>query len=171
MPVAPPRELSAEQINFEALFLASQDVLIDYGFEIDRRDRRRGEVTGKPMVARHGLEFWRRDATTNSDMAEGMLQKIYIVPTVKIDRTPRSASQFQATVIVQRLRSSRPEETPHKARFVSTSPGGGAAGGPRVSGGSANFVHLSRDENLELQLEASILSASMLRRAQLAQGR
>lgn len=166
-PAAPPRQLTQEQKNFEAAFLASQDVLIDYGFEIDRRDRRRGEVTTKPMLARHLFELWRRDATTGFDIAEGALHKIYIVASVKIERMSASSDQFIAVVSAERLRSSTPEEQFDSVRFIQRAPPRGSAAGPTVSGSGANFVNLGRDENLEMQIANEISSAAVSRLARM----
>jgi len=169
-PLAPPRQLTTEQRNFEAVFLASQDVLIEYGFEIDRRDRRRAEVTARPMVASHLLELWRRDSTSSYDVIENAMQKIYIVVTVKVERMAPSSNQFMPEVVAQRVRSSTPERVPHKARMIATSPGGGEEE-LRVEGGVPNFVPLGRDRGLEIRLAANISAASILRRARMSQGR
>jgi hypothetical protein len=148
-PLAPPRQLTTEQRNFEAVFL---------------------EVTARPMVASHLLELWRRDSTSTYDVIENAMQKIYIVVTVKVERMAPSSNQFVPEVMAQRVRSSTPELAPHKARMIATSPGGGEEE-LGVEGGIPNFVPLGRDKGLEIRLAANISAASILRRARMSQGR
>jgi len=165
-PVAPPRQLTKAEKNFEALFMASQYVLRRHGFEIDRRDRRRGEITTKPMVSRNLGEFWRDDAAHSYDLVEGALHKIFIVATVRIERLTSESDDFFPTVIVQRLRSSDEEKEMNAARVVkSTIPGRPDRyetpyPGPTVStSGRPDFVNLGRDANLEDRLANEIVSA------------
>ena len=70
--------------GFEALWRAAEDVLQEYRFRIDRKDRRAGVITTHPLLGRHGLEFWRKDATTWREVLEGTLQTIYRSVTVQI---------------------------------------------------------------------------------------
>lgn len=167
-PIAPPSMLTDEQQNFEDVFLASQDVLIDYGFDIDRRDRRRGEVTADPMLAMHLFELWRRDAKTGFDYAEGALQKIFIVPRVRIERMSPGSKEFIGTVTVERLRSSTPEKVPHSSWFIERGAPSVGGTGPRVTGGVPNFVSLGQDEALATRIAADIAAAATARRARTA---
>jgi hypothetical protein len=112
--------------NFNAAWDAALEVLAEYRFEIDRADRRAGVITTFPMVGRHWFEFWRLDAATPADVAEGTLQTIYRQATVTIHlaapggsttrpttlpapaRAPGAAAEYYVTVEVRTSRSDRP---------------------------------------------------------------
>lgn len=70
--------------NFQAVWQASIDVLGEYRFEIDRKDRRAGIITTQRMLAKHWFEFWRSDAVSKEDSMEGTLQTVYRRATVRI---------------------------------------------------------------------------------------
>ncbi len=69
------------------------------------------------------------------------------------------------------LRSSTPEEVPHRARLVSRSAPAGGGAGPRVSGGTPNFVSLGEDEDLAARIAGDIAAESVLRLARGNYGR
>jgi hypothetical protein len=155
----PPRELTAEQRNFEAVFLSAQAVLRDEGFDIDRRDRRRGEVATHPMVAGQNAELWRRDSTDLYHRTENMLHKVFLVAVVTI--TPVGTSgEYSATVDVERLRSSTPEHDFSRSGYASgvLTPGGASHVG--ATEGRPNFDSLGTDESYSRQLEARIMLLS-----------
>ena len=93
--LAPPAEP-----RFDALWRASIDVLREYRFRIDRRDRRAGVITTRPMLARHWFEFWRRDAVTVRDFLEGSLQTVYRRATVRIQPKKDDPQQYAPRVSV-----------------------------------------------------------------------
>lgn len=57
-------------VEFEATWDAAIAALGKYRFRVDRADRRAGVITTFPLVGRHWFEFWRRDATTRTDVAQ-----------------------------------------------------------------------------------------------------
>jgi len=97
--LAPPAEP-----QFDALWRASIDVLREYRFRIDRRDRRAGVITTRPMLAQHWFEFWRCDAVTARDFLEGSLQTVYRRATVRIEPKKDDPQQYapRVNVIVAR---------------------------------------------------------------------
>lgn len=82
IPMADTRATPDE--NFNAVWDAAVETLWEYRFEIDRNDRRAGVLTTFPLVGRHWFEFWRKDAATNNDIAEGTLQTMYRQATVTV---------------------------------------------------------------------------------------
>ena len=93
--------------TFEALWQGSLEVLRKYRFEIDRRDRRAGMITTEKMLGRHWFEFWRHDAVTWEDLAEGTVQTVYRQATVRIVAADGNPGRFQATVVVKVFRPQR----------------------------------------------------------------
>ena len=111
-PVVPDEPLSAERQNFEAHWQASLEVLRRYRFETDPargavRDRRSGQIVSLPMVGKSWFEFWRHDAATNFDVAEGSIQTIYRTASVAIAPTAEGSSTYIADVSVMTSRSDR----------------------------------------------------------------
>jgi hypothetical protein len=158
--------------NFNAVWDATRQVLSQYRFGIDRADRRAGVIRTFPMIGRHWFEFWRKDAATRRDLAEGSLHTIYRQVTVHIRRKDKDAtgSEYLATVMVQTGRSDLPSpqvtstseaydlflnplDMPRSASLT------GLSGRP---GGT--YVKLGRDENLEqiLQRKINFLAAKNL---------
>ncbi len=156
----PPRELTDDQRAFEAVFLSAQAVLRDEGFEIDRWDRRRGEVTTRPMIAGQNGEFWRDDSDDLYHRAENTLHKVFLVAVVDI--TPHgSEGDYSATVTVERLRSSTPEEDYTQSGYSSstmTSTGAPYVGLSRE--GIPNFDSLGMDESYSQILTGRIMRLS-----------
>jgi len=75
-PIATRAQLSPAEKDFEALWQASLHTLQRYRFVIDRTDRRAGVIETFPMTAQQWFEFWRKDAVTCYDLAEGSLQGV-----------------------------------------------------------------------------------------------
>lgn len=166
--VAPIREMTLEEANFESLFLASETVLRDHGFEIDRRDRRRGEVTTKPMLARQPLEFWRDDTDEFYQMAENAMHKTFLIAQVEIARLHPESIEFGATVKVIRVRSSSREQA-----FEPTIYGRGdlsriGTEAPTAYDGNPNFAKMGEDEDLATKMEAEISLDAIHQHARLA---
>ncbi len=103
-PIVPAATLTPEQQNFEAVWSASIKVLRSYNFEIDRRDRRAGIITTRPLLGRHWFEFWRRDAATPWDVMEGTLQTIYRKVQIEIRSDKFNPGRFTPDVKVTVLR-------------------------------------------------------------------
>ncbi len=108
--IAPEPELTQEQANFEAIWLATQNVLSDHYFQIDRRDRRAGLVSTYPMTGQYVTEFWRSDSVTAGDLAESMLQTIRRQASVRIIGDMESPQGSSAVVQVESWRSDRPHK-------------------------------------------------------------
>jgi len=126
-PVAAAPKLTPAQRNFEALWQGSLDVLRDYGFTVDRQDRREGIITTRPLVGRQWFEFWRKDAATPYDVLEGSLQTIYRTALVRIWATDPNTGNYQAGVEVVLTRSDKEQsavETVSDAYGMFTMPGG-----------------------------------------------
>jgi len=93
--------------NFEAVWQGSLEVLERYNFRIDRRDRRAGTITTYPMLARHWFEFWRPDATSPYDLAEGTLQTVTRRVTVRIEPLSDFKGAYKPVVVVEVARPDR----------------------------------------------------------------
>ena len=93
--------------NFEAVWQSSLEVLGKYNFRSDRRDRRAGIITTHSMLARHWFEFWRGDAISVYDLAEGTLQTVMRRATVRIEQLDDFKGAYQPIVIVEVTRPDR----------------------------------------------------------------
>jgi len=102
-PIVPPRELTPAEKNFQAVWDASSEVLSSYRYTVDRRDRRAGLITTKPMASRHFFEWWRRDKTTASGALENSVQPIYREVSVQISKTDKGKYHPVVSVTVSRL--------------------------------------------------------------------
>ena len=107
-PVGPPAQLTTEQRNFESTWQGALEVLRTYYFTIDRQDRRAGVITTLPMTGRHWFEFWRHDAATGFDLAEGTVQTIYRQAKVTIRPVASNATTYTAKVEIDVYRSDKP---------------------------------------------------------------
>ena len=126
-PVAAAPKLTPAQKNFVALWQGSLDVLRDYGFTVDRQDRREGLITTRPLVGRQWFEFWRKDAATSYDVLEGSLQTVYRTALVRIRVTDPNTDNYQAGVEVVLTRSDKEQsavKTVSDAYGMFTMPGG-----------------------------------------------
>ena len=176
-PVAPQQELTAAEQDFEAVWLASQDVLRTYGFPLERRDRREGMITTGGVVGKHWFEFWRHDASTAADLAENTLQTIFRVATVTVRPRADAPDSHEATVVINVSRSdaqplqissaseaaavySPPQTREHylpadgeEAEPTETEPAEPELPSPVDTFG---FVSLGRDANLEAKIATEI---------------
>ncbi|MCD4699526.1 MAG: outer membrane protein assembly factor BamC [Phycisphaerae bacterium] len=157
-PVADPRGIADE--NFNAAWDAANEVLRKYRFTIDRADRREGVITTYPMIGRHWFEFWRKDAITRRDVAEGSIQTVYRQVTVNIRRQDDS-SQYLADVrvLVTRSNLTNPQVTSTSEAYeLFLNPGiprSASLSGLGEPSGSKS-VPIGRDENLEQTLRNEI---------------
>jgi hypothetical protein len=106
-PIAPAASLTPDQKNFDALWLATQDVLRHYNFQIDRQDRRAGVITTKPLLAQEWFEVWRHDGVGPYNYWEGSFQTIYRTAEIHITPTAPGAGTFAIAVQVQTGRADR----------------------------------------------------------------
>lgn len=109
-PVVATEPLTPQQRNFEETWQAGLELLRQYHFTADplrggAQDRREGVIRSAPEVGKHWFEFWRKDAATNYDLAEGTLQTIYRQVTIRIK--PAGAANYTAQIEVQTFRSDR----------------------------------------------------------------
>ncbi len=96
-----------EARHFQAVWAASIDTLRDYGFEIQRKDRRAGIIVTEPMVSAYPTELWRKDVTGPVQQAESAIHKIYRSAVVEIQPGKREGT-FQARTRVLAGRSEEP---------------------------------------------------------------
>ena len=166
--VVPPRPLTAEEKDFEAVWEATRQALREFHFELDRQDRRDGVITTMPMTGMHFFEFWRKDAPRPLDYGESSLQTIYRTAKVTIAPAGEGAKTYQAQVEVFLRRSDKPREL-----TSSTSEAFGlfGSGGKRAERqamreaqwdwiGSKDYVDLGNDRSLEAKLAAAIDKAA-----------
>ena len=147
-------------VEFDATWDAAVAALVKYRFEVDSADRRAGVITTFPLVGRHWFEFWRRDATTRTDVAESALHSIYRQARVTVTRRDVSAgsdkrrAEYDVGVVVMKSRSNR--AAPHvtstsEAYDMFRQPteisriGGPGEGSP----GESRRARLGRDQKLE----------------------
>lgn len=98
--VAQPSPPTAAERNFDALWLAAQDVLREYRFTIDRHDRRAGLITTKPLTGMQVFEPWREDAANRTDLADSSLKTLYRTVTVRIQPTAPGSADYEPVVEV-----------------------------------------------------------------------
>ncbi|GAG16828.1 unnamed protein product, partial [marine sediment metagenome] len=173
-PVVSTGPKTPAQRNFDAVWHASLGVLRGYSFEIDRQDRRAGVITTLPMTGRHWFEFWRKDAATPADVAEGAVQTLYRSVTVSIrpdgtqGPTSPQADTFRVSVEVRTQRSDR--ATPQinsTADALDLFRGGGADSKERAlylldygRHDKVPMVPLGRDHKLEAKIQSEITAAA-----------
>ena len=173
-PISTAGQMTAGQRNFESLWQASRQVLRKYDFVADREDRREGSIVSRLMTGAHIGEFWRRDAATARDLAEGTVQTIYRQVKVTVQPVAAESEDFQVAVEVRTFRSNRPQ-----VQITNTSD---AMDLFRLTGSDSrrrelleyepgeaadSIVELGRDDNLERKIAAEIQAAASQLRQQL----
>jgi hypothetical protein len=86
--------------NFQALWLASQEVLRKYHFTINRQDRRAGLITTEPLTGQQFFEWWRKDAVTREALADSSLKTLHRSVTVRIQPIRPGADEYEPIVEV-----------------------------------------------------------------------
>ena len=169
-PVVDMRPKTEAQLSFEAYWRASLEVLRKHNFKINLQDRRRGLITTEPLVAKQFFEFWRRDAATTYDLAEGSLQTVYIVATISLTRPDEAAPDYVLAVTVDRIRSDKIER-----RWAGPACSDKARSDAKKTGGDREYenrkgsmVGLGEDDALALQLRADIEHESAYQMAELS---
>ena len=165
-PVESPPGVADE--NFNAAWDAANEVLRKYRFVIDRADRREGVITTYPMIGRHWFEFWRKDAITRRDVAEGTIQTVYRQVTVNIHRQAGSKEYLAAVrVLITRSNLTNPQVTSTSEAYdlfrdpgIPRSESLTGLEGPS----EGKLSPIGRDENLEqtLQQKINFLAAKKL---------
>lgn len=165
-PVESPPGIADE--NFNAVWDATNEVLRKYRFVIDRADRREGVITTYPMIGRHWFEFWRKDAITRRDVAEGTIQTVYRQVTVNIHRQADGKEYLAAVrVLITRSNLTNPQVTSTSDAYDlfrnSGIPRDASPTGLEIPSES-NSVPIGKDENLGqiLQQEINFLAAKKL---------
>jgi hypothetical protein len=98
--VAEPALPTQGERNFQALWLASQEVLREYRFTIDRMDRRAGLITTQPLTGQQFFEPWRKDAVNREALKDSSLKTLLRTAVVRIQPTGPGSDQYELTVEV-----------------------------------------------------------------------
>jgi hypothetical protein len=159
-PVVSQEPKTPAERNFETLWQASISVLREYYFKIDREDRRDGVIRTDAMLGKQFGEFWRKDAASDTNLAESTLQTIFRQATVTIK--PVGEDRFEPSVEVQTFRSNKEERqvsSTSEALNLFDLPEKGSPDEDllKVKGASEEAVPLGRDAALEEKIRADIL--------------
>src|SRR5690349_11455274 len=103
-----PAEVDARE--YDLMFAAAQDVLRDYGFEVDRRDYRFGTVTSRPLIAPTVLEPWRVTNTTAAQALAATTNHQRRLVSVTLERSEEQPSGASATSPVATEPATAPAE-------------------------------------------------------------
>ncbi len=156
--LAPGPQLTEDQANFEAIWRATQNVLTDYYFQIDRRDRRAGLVSTYPMTGQYVTEFWRKDSVNLDNLTESLLQTIRRQASVRIVSDLEAPQGYSASVEVESWRSNRPQKqltSTSQGYSLFTIAGNIAVMDTKVQLGNYD-VSIGRDEALENRIASAI---------------
>ena len=88
--------------DFDELWNASRDALVDDGFTIDRIDYREGTLTTLPLISKQAYEFWRNDVVDARDLAQSSLGTMRRTVWLTIKRLPDGAFDAAPKVVVER---------------------------------------------------------------------
>lgn len=94
-PVAIDNPLGIHHDEYDAVFEATEAVLREYRFEIDRADRRFGVVTSRPMTASSLIEPWYADNTTFDQVLDSSIN--HHRRTVRVELEPATDDQGDAS--------------------------------------------------------------------------
>ena len=104
-PIVTEDLMTPAERNFHVVWQGALAVLGEYDFTVDQQDRREGRIATLPMTGQQWFEFWREDAATPRDLAEGSLQTIYRTVRVHVELVAGSEELFAARVEVITSRS------------------------------------------------------------------
>ena len=164
-PIVPEEQLAPAERNFQLVWQSTLDVLGEYYFTVDQQDRREGRIATLPLTGQQWFEFWRKDAATREDLAEGSLQTIYRTVRVHVEPVADSEGLFAARVEVFTSRSeqiTRPLTNVVQAYNLFAIPGESRRLEAMLSRQSvediphARVIPLGRDEKLESKLAQAI---------------
>jgi hypothetical protein len=126
---------TCEARNFQSVWLAAQETLRDYRFDIQRTDRRAGLIVTEPMVSMYPTEFWRKDIRSSDKLFESSLHKMYRAAVVELVPGPEPGTYRPRTrVLVGRSERSHSQitEASQVAQVY-------AGGGPRIDYGQSRL--------------------------------
>jgi hypothetical protein len=173
-PIVSQEPLTPKKRNFETLWQAGLEMLRDYDFDADplrggMQDRRMGVIRSAPTVGKHWFEFWRKDAASGFDLAEGTLQTIYRQVTIRVTEASPNSTRYVAQVEVQTFRSDRAQRwEPHNSLTVygMFQMPGQALGVHHIlineskDPANAMIVPLGRNRDLEAKMTAELVKLS-----------
>lgn len=145
--------------QFEHLWRSTEDALLAFNFDVDRRDRVQGIITTYPETSAHFFELWRAQPTPAYYWWESNLHTIQRQAEVYI--RPSSPGTYQIEVKVDRYRRSMEERQVDNAAAAMRLFSGQA---PTVSGQmikpseSSNWIHLGRDAFAERTILDAIIA-------------
>ena len=101
-PATQPTGPTVVATDFPRLWDACEDVAREFGFALDRQDRRGGVITTVPLISSQFFEVWRSDVQTIEDVAESSLATYRRM--LRFDIRRRADDTFAATpsVVVER---------------------------------------------------------------------
>jgi len=99
-PVVTDDSRTPAERNFYLVWQCSLDVLDEFHFLVDQEDLREGRIATLPLTGQQWFEFWRGDAATPHDVAEGSLQTLYRTVRVYVEPVEGSQDRFAARVEV-----------------------------------------------------------------------
>ena len=88
--------------DFDELWNACRDALVDDGFTIDRIDYREGTLTTLPLVSKQAFEFWRNDVVDARDLVQSSLSTMRRTVWITIKRMPDGAFEAAPKAVVDR---------------------------------------------------------------------
>lgn len=88
--------------DFDGLWNACRDALVDDGFTIDRIDYREGTLTTLPLVSKQAYEFWRNDVVDARGLAQSSLGTMRRTIWLTIKRLPGGAFEASPKAVVER---------------------------------------------------------------------
>ena len=140
-----------DEVEMDALWAATLDVLRRHRFQVDRRDLTAGVITTFPETSGHWFEVWRRDTATPYDTLESNLQTIRREVTVNIAPGDDPESRTLAVKVAkQRLTAEQRQVTnPISGRRVFSEGVPTTSGNLRTRKQSVEWVDLGRDAHFE----------------------
>lgn len=96
-----PAAASVASADFEKLWDACANTVINDQFEIDRQDQRLGVLTTWPTISKQFFEFWRSDAGTLHEVAQDSLQTIRRTVRFEFRRLPDGSFVANPKVLME----------------------------------------------------------------------
>ncbi len=149
-----------DDTDFEALWEMTLRVLNRAKFTPDRRDRREGVITTKPITCQQWFEFWRHDAMGPYQWLESSMHTIQRLAVVRIVPKP-DPGRYRVSVRVDVFRYSAPERqvtTPSGALLMYSEKFPTESGEMIVPQEVLHWVRLGRDPHMEGALLRRILN-------------
>jgi hypothetical protein len=154
-----PAVTSIESADFQKLWDACRETLIDDQFEISDENYRLGLMSTWPLLSKQFFEIWRSDAGTAHDVAQDSLQSIRRSVHFEFARLPDGSFIAHPQVVMEQ--SSHPERRiTVQAQFSQAfSAVGETASRANIEGASVPsryWYALGRDEAMEKELANSV---------------